>query len=154
MRNKFGVYLTRQEHAENGWLIGWNAPSRDDWNGVLASIQSLPRAWRIWRVEERAWWIAEEAWPRIAYIFDNAGEVIHRRTNEKARLQPIVPREVQSAYAALHITLDAPVEILQSVYRTLAKMHHPDVGGKPEAMKNLNAWYEIAKKWAEACSQA
>jgi hypothetical protein len=41
-------------------------------------------------------------------------------------------------YAILHVTSDAPPEVLDAVYRALAKIHHPDVGGSDAAMKRIN----------------
>jgi hypothetical protein len=41
-------------------------------------------------------------------------------------------------YTCLHVTPDAPSEVIEAAYRTLAKIHHPDVGGSDSAMKRLN----------------
>ena len=49
------------------------------------------------------------------------------------------------AAAELFLTVDAPPEIVTLVYRTLAKIHHPDHGGSTEKMQRLNAALEVLK---------
>ena len=41
-------------------------------------------------------------------------------------------------FAVLHLLPTAPPELIDAAYRTLARLHHPDVGGDPEAMRALN----------------
>jgi hypothetical protein len=41
-------------------------------------------------------------------------------------------------FAVLHLLPSAPPELIDAAYRTLAQLHHPDVGGDPEAMRALN----------------
>ncbi len=54
----------------------------------------------------------------------------------------IAPRlDVESAYATLYLTPGAPLEVIQAVYRTLAKLHHPDLGGSTELMAEINDAY-------------
>ncbi len=48
------------------------------------------------------------------------------------------------AQATLFVTADAPFEVVQSAYRALAKLHHPDVKGGNEArMRVINHAYEV-----------
>ena len=52
-----------------------------------------------------------------------------------------------SPYYCLYLTDNAPREIVDSAYRTLAKIHHPDHGGDAEQMKIFSAAYnEICGK--------
>lgn len=48
-------------------------------------------------------------------------------------------------YALLHLRSDAPVFIVEAVWRALAKLHHPDRGGDEETFKRLNAAYQRIK---------
>jgi len=41
-------------------------------------------------------------------------------------------------FAVLHLLPSAPPELIDAAYRTLARLHHPDVSGDPEAMRALN----------------
>lgn len=48
-------------------------------------------------------------------------------------------------YDTLHVSRDAPIEVIRSAYRSLARKYHPDSGGSREsdaAMQALNAAYE------------
>jgi hypothetical protein len=42
------------------------------------------------------------------------------------------------ALAVLHLRPSAPPELIAGAYRILARLHHPDMGGDPEAMTRLN----------------
>lgn len=49
--------------------------------------------------------------------------------------------DLENASAVLHLRPGAPPEVIQAVYRTLAKMHHPDVGGNTDVMAEINDAY-------------
>lgn len=49
--------------------------------------------------------------------------------------------DLESAYEVLHLRPGAPPEVIQAVYRALAKIHHPDVGGNTNAMAEINDAY-------------
>jgi curved DNA-binding protein CbpA len=38
----------------------------------------------------------------------------------------------------LHLLPSAPPELIDAASGTLARLHHPDVGGDPETMRTLN----------------
>jgi hypothetical protein len=58
----------------------------------------------------------------------------------KAQIQPQMStgNRADDPYTCLHVTPDAPPEVIEAAYRALAKTHHPDVGGSDSAMKRLN----------------
>jgi curved DNA-binding protein CbpA len=45
--------------------------------------------------------------------------------------------------------VDAPLPIVEAVYRALSLIHHPDRGGVHERMVEINLAYEKAKKFAK-----
>jgi hypothetical protein len=49
--------------------------------------------------------------------------------------------DLESAYGVLYLAPGAPLEVIQAVYRTLAKLHHPDIGGSTETMAEINEAY-------------
>lgn len=51
-----------------------------------------------------------------------------------------------TAYATLYLTSNAPAEVVSAAYKALAKKHHPDKGGDPEAFKRITEAYEKLKK--------
>ncbi|HBS7333593.1 TPA: DnaJ domain-containing protein, partial [Klebsiella pneumoniae] len=54
---------------------------------------------------------------------------------------------MRTHYDNLKVSKDAPVEVIQAAYRTLAKKYHPDINkNNPEAvriMQIINASYEV-----------
>ena len=56
-------------------------------------------------------------------------------------------RRFRTHYDNLKVSRDAPIEVIQAAYRSLARKHHPDrTGGAPESeaiMKIINASYEV-----------
>jgi DnaJ domain len=48
-------------------------------------------------------------------------------------------------YAALHLLPSAPPELIESAYRTLAMLCHPDRGGDTPTMQAINGAYERLK---------
>lgn len=48
-------------------------------------------------------------------------------------------------YRVMHLLPTAPQVIVDAVFRTLAKLHHPDMGGSEEEFKLLNDAYQRIK---------
>jgi hypothetical protein len=104
-------------------------------------IQARCRAWdpgaRTWRVnnccapraaEILSWWFELEV-----LVEDGAHDsrtCLHHVADE------------WPAHAALHLLPDAPPELVDAAYRALAKVHHPDHGGRHEDMVVINQAYE------------
>ena len=53
-----------------------------------------------------------------------------------------VPIGRMLAYSTLFVTPNAPPEVIQAAYRALAKLYHPDFGGDPSRMVELNKAYD------------
>jgi len=52
-------------------------------------------------------------------------------------------------FATLYLLPSVPIELVKAAYRTLAKLHHPDMSNSPNAtekMKELNRAYEAIMK--------
>lgn len=54
--------------------------------------------------------------------------------------QPYVPQWSRT----LHVSPDAPEEVIRAAYRALAHLNHPDKGGSAEKMAALNVAFEQA----------
>jgi DnaJ-class molecular chaperone len=56
-------------------------------------------------------------------------------------------KRIRTHYDTLKVSRDAPIEVIQAAYRSLARKHHPDrAGGSRESeaiMKAINAAYEV-----------
>ncbi|EOX8909423.1 J domain-containing protein [Citrobacter freundii] len=57
------------------------------------------------------------------------------------------PKKMRTHYDNLKVSMDAPIEVIQAAYRTLAKKYHPDKNkGNPDAeriMQIINTAYEV-----------
>jgi curved DNA-binding protein CbpA len=51
--------------------------------------------------------------------------------------------EAADHYRVLQVDSGADVEVIQAAYRVLARRHHPDHSGDDDAMKRLNAAWEV-----------
>ncbi len=93
-------------------------------------------------------------------IIDQVGTVSEPQANEWKRgwaewlevdelegvREPVgVVRHQSTPHARLHLTSDAPPEVVDAAYRALAKIHHPDRGGNQELMKAINVAYDQIK---------
>jgi hypothetical protein len=52
----------------------------------------------------------------------------------------------KSCFEKLHLQEDVPIPVLTAAFRALIKLHHPDVGGDPKRMVEVNVAYEEALK--------
>lgn len=65
----------------------------------------------------------------------------------KSDVNPVRPAlQRQQALAVLGLPLNATTPQIKQRYRTLAKKHHPDLGGDPRQMQRLVAAYEFLMK--------
>lgn len=53
-----------------------------------------------------------------------------------------VPFDLLQAYARLFLLPTAPKEVARAAHRALAAIHHPDRGGNPERMVEINLAFE------------
>ena len=66
---------------------------------------------------------------------------------------PSIPKDVQNGLKALELSLPITIETLKKQYKTLVKLHHPDLhaGDKKaeERLKEVNQAYQVVKKHLE-----
>jgi hypothetical protein len=64
--------------------------------------------------------------------------VAEARKAQKAVALPVA----DDPWTVLHVAPGAPPEVVRAAYLALAKVHHPDLGGDAEKMKQINAAFE------------
>ena len=146
--------ITRLESAgADSFLLDWDAPGDGTIiDACLHAVRKLPWQQRTYLPAARAWlvhrsgiaWLAAR-WPALAEAFDALEAARH--------LSGEVPADVALAFARLHLLPTAPVDVVQAVYRTLAKHVHPDTAGEHLDMIAINGAYEVARAWAEQCAR-
>ena len=55
------------------------------------------------------------------------------------------PSSLAAARRVLHVTDDAPVEVIRAAYKALVVKHHPDVGGSNEKIVEINKAFEVLR---------
>ena len=99
--------------------------------------REIPAHARSYDPDDKAWTVtaayATRAVDLLLRCFPDA-----RIERPGARPGPAPQPSPARPFAVLHLLPSAPPELIDAAYRTLARLHHPDVGGDPEAMRALN----------------
>jgi hypothetical protein len=101
--------------------------------------ESVPRGYRRYDPDDHSWTVEP---PYAARISQLVQEVYPDTTvHHKATFGPSDPSTpaIDPDYQALHLLPDAPPELVESAYRCLARLNHPDTGGSTQVMQRLNA---------------
>ncbi len=101
---------------------------------VPSPLRTYDPATRTWTVAARyvgdIYHILDQAFGGVDVEGSRAGRSDHRQ------------RAGGDPYQVLHLLPSAPDEVVTVVYRTLARLTHPDVGGDHDAMLALNQAYD------------
>lgn len=115
---------------DTGWVAITGAPK-----AVVKYLKySIPIEHRYWSPELNAW-----------CVLDKYVDACHQLGS--AALSPPTP-SISDDFAILHLRRDAPMVIVEAVWRKLAQLHHPDHGGDAAEYKRYNAAYQRIKKEA------
>ena len=106
---------------------------------------AVPYRYRDWDPTHKVWTI-DPAYVDVAIAvllehFPDAEVPRRGRTHATTTTPP-----AGSPFAVLHLLPTAPPELVDAAYRCLAKRHHPDVNGDPEAMRVLNEARDALKE--------
>lgn len=120
----------------DGWLL-FEVPYDPDWVEV---IKEIPPRQREWDPAKKRWAIgplyAAEIREWTLRFFSASEGKTSTSTKQRTSADP---------YAALHLLPSAPAELIESAYRCLAKLAHPDRGGTHEQMLELTAAHDVLK---------
>lgn len=149
------IYVVGFAALDEGYLIAF-AGSRRALYEVARLVRGLD-PWQRSRVAQgRAWWIAEDAINLLARRIPAVAEAFSRWRERPLGSGDgvgdwwrglLLPGEVAAAYAALELPAGAPAEAVKAAHRRLARRHHPDKGGKHEAMVAVNAAADTVATW-------
>lgn len=108
--------------------------------GLVAAIKELvPAAYRRYDPDDHSWTIEPPYGPRVSLVIMEVYpdvEVEHGTTWRSPETSPVV---IDPEYRVLHLLPTAPPELVETAYRTLARLHHPDAGGSTETMTEINS---------------
>lgn len=104
--------------------------------------QVVPPRSRAWRPEGKYWTVDHPFAERMVVLLrQRFGDVLI--DGEAVTTTPI--RGTDRDFAELHLLPSAPPDLVQVVYRHLAKRHHPDTGGDTATMQRLNDAYSALR---------
>lgn len=163
------VQILRWEYvaAMGGYMLMFRAADSDAFAEALACVKDVPAMLRRWLPAERAWWIHTAAanvlindFPALrAYVAAHAGRTggssgssgssgsTGRASSSSSARLTRPPEGVAAAFAALHLTPSAPVELVAAARRVLARRNHPDAGGSHAAMVAVNNAADTCERW-------
>ena len=105
---------------------------------VVAELKrAVPAPLRTYDPGSKAWTVRARYVSTVFHILDQAFggvDIEGSRTGTSDHRQ----RAGGDPYQVLHLLPSAPDEVVTVVYRTLARLTHPDVGGDHDAMLALN----------------
>ncbi|MGI8477527.1 MAG: hypothetical protein ACR2OO_14325 [Thermomicrobiales bacterium] len=98
---------------------------------------SVPASHRSWTAVSKTWTVRDPFIDHIAGVLRRCcGEVIVRDLRQAAA--PAASQFLDPDFQVLHLLPSAPRELVESAYKTLSKLVHPDRGGDPETMLRIN----------------
>jgi hypothetical protein len=106
---------------------------------VEALKTNVPAYARTYDATSREWMISptytERAGELVASVFPDVQVIDFRGARSSAPPTRTTPA---TSYSVLHLLPTAPPELVESAYRTLSRLHHPDAGGDTAEMQELN----------------
>ena len=124
----------------------WRYAVKCDYNAELVAAlkQNIPSRKRKWCPDIRQWWFRDEVMESVLVLLERYCSNV-RHSNGRAYGNASIPLDRAAAYRTLHLLPSAPEDLVKAAYRTLSKLHHPDVGGATSAMQQLNEAYNRLK---------
>jgi len=119
--------------TDNDLFIIVEAPYDAEFTDTLKT--SIPTKKRIWDANDKAWYVVKDQLDKLTHILD-------QYYDEVILLNFPAQDLTTDAWGKLFLVPGAPIELIQSAYRFLARKHHPDVGGDVNKMKEINLAYK------------
>jgi hypothetical protein len=136
------------------WLVGPYDPA---FNARLKAALPAPQRW--WEPERRMWAIASGRYKQlVALIEEEYGAASYQLFFSAAHVDRLLetltgqspPAKQAEWYKTLFLQPGAPPALVDAVYRQLAKLYHPDVGGDLRTMQAINEAYARIKQTSTA----
>lgn len=136
--DKYGIPTERSRVQDHGVAVYFQyhgkamAMACDRFDGAAANMRSLGLAIEAMRQLER----------------HGGGQMMERAFAGFAALP--APGAARQWWDVLEVRRDASIEVIRANYRRLAVDHHPDKGGAPGRMSEINAAWDQAQREKEA----
>jgi hypothetical protein len=104
---------------------------------LVKLLYTLPEKERVYRDENKTWYIDPKHEQTIINWLQRFGYMI-------TDVDAAIPAGDDS-FAILGLLQTATWEVCEAAYKALVKANHPDIGGNPEIMKQINAAWDRIK---------
>jgi hypothetical protein len=118
---------------------------------VVDSIKSIvPAHSRQYDPDEKCWYISPAYRDVIQEVLEAVFIDVEMDSERTTYTPPPSDRAPRTEYTVLHLLPSAPPELVESAYRCLSLLHHPDAGGTTSTMQELNAAVATIRRRVEA----
>jgi len=132
-RRSYGRKVAALRYLPSGLMLQLEAPYDRPFTDTLK--KSIQTKKRIWDGNDKCWYIAKDQFDRVCHLLD--------QYYDETILLDFPAQEVSdSSWAKLYLLPGAPLEVVRSVYKALAQIHHPDRGGDVQTMQVINIAYK------------
>jgi hypothetical protein len=115
---------------------------------VEALKLAVPAPYREWSPEKKTWYIDHAYDETVIHLVESRGGRVSDKRPQVAATA-VIPGPLQEACTLLYVTPDAPLYVAEAAFKSLAKKHHPDVGGDTETMQRINHAWDTFKAFTE-----
>lgn len=113
----------------SGIMLQLEVPYNADFNATMK--KSIPAKKRQWDNNDKCWYLAADQFDKLTHLLDTYFD--------ETLLLDFPAQEVATdAWAKLGLLPNAPLQLVQAAYRALSMIHHPDHGGDPAKMQEIN----------------
>ncbi len=108
---------------------------------VVESIKRIvPSHSRVYDPDQKAWFVASAYERIIRQLLEDVFITVETDSEYRSTFTPPSDdRAPRTEYTVLHLLPSAPPELVESAYKCLSRMHHPDAGGTTSTMQELNS---------------
>jgi len=135
---------------------------------LVQAIKQVPSNFRKWDGGDKVWYVDIDWFKDACRFLDSAvnndlgtkghhGRERTQKDQQQKRRDPSqewddwkrnpfkgTGAKTKTCWEQLHLTEDAPLDLVKAAYRILSKIHHPDVGGDHKRMVEVNLAYKQA----------
>uniref|UniRef100_A0A6M3L7V7 Putative chaperone n=1 Tax=viral metagenome TaxID=1070528 RepID=A0A6M3L7V7_9ZZZZ len=132
-RSSYGRRVASLRYLPNGGIIALEAPFDREFTESMK--KSLPTKKRTWDANDKVWYVISDQLDKLCHLLD--------QYFDETILLDFPAAEVRNdSWTKLMLVEGAPMELIRAAYRVLSVKHHPDKGGDPERMKEINLAYK------------
>ena len=131
-----GERIATIKNIPGGVMLEVQTPYSEDLYKALTT--NIPANQRTWDAQHKVWYI----WKKN---FDLLTHILSKHCDDTILVDFPAPEVAADDWSKLYLLPGAPMELVQSAYRVMAKLYHPDVNKATDAserMKAINAAYK------------